>query len=584
MDRLIRISVEHRGSVILLSLALALGGLWALRDLPLRVLPDLAGVRITLYTPAPTFSAREVAHRITSPLEEACRDLPGTLGLHARSQPELSLVTLVFEPGTRLREARSLAAGCAEVARSHLPPEVGVPSPSSEGSPDGLQTAAAGKAGAQAEPAGLDPALWPALGALAQSALLVLAVILLFIGHLRSGLLVALLLPWILLASLLVFRLAGLSLDVMSLSGLVLALGLVADAPVILVENAVRLLGRPAASGHARCELIQRAAREVKGPVLAGGGAILIALLPIAWLPGLEGAMLAAMAHSAAITLACALALSCTLTPALAHWLLKPAPIFGGSRIPHPGELVRRAYRPQLAWALRHPLSVLALTVLVLVLAMALAPGLGAGNGGPLRVSALADGDFHAVEAATDGHSWTAAWSPVSSLLSMPRYFALAAGIVAAVVLLLSLHLRQPRAVAISLVGLPPALAGGILGLELTGLPSSGPAQAGFLVLMGISLLPALVLVGVFRTLEAEGRGRGQAVRLGAELRLRPILTLAITTVVGLGPLVWIPAAGWELLQPLAVVVIAGVVVSTLLTVMLVPVLYRRLGPEPMDR
>ena len=98
------------------------------------------------------------------------------------------------------------------------------------------------------------------------------------------------------------------------------------------------------------------------------------------------------------------------------------------------------------------------------------------------------------------------------------------------------------------------------------------------IALFGIAILNGLVMVEFFRNLEDEGVPRREAVLKGAELRLRPVLMTAATTALGLLPMVWASGVGSEVQRPLAVVVVAGVVTSTLLTLMVLPVLYLRFG------
>jgi cobalt-zinc-cadmium resistance protein CzcA len=90
-------------------------------------------------------------------------------------------------------------------------------------------------------------------------------------------------------------------------------------------------------------------------------------------------------------------------------------------------------------------------------------------------------------------------------------------------------------------------------------------------------------MVEFFRNLEAEGRSRIEAVLEGAELRLRPVLMTAATTALGLVPMVWASGVGSEVQRPLAVVVVFGVTTSTLLTLMVLPVLYSWLGGRAED-
>ena len=144
--------------------------------------------------------------------------------------------------------------------------------------------------------------------------------------------------------------------------------------------------------------------------------------------------------------------------------------------------------------------------------------------------------------------------------------------------ILLYLNFRDARPVFLILVNIPLALVGGVFGLKIFGMYLSVSASVGFIALFGIAILNGLVMVEFFRTLEGEGKERREAVLEGAEMRLRPVLMTAATTALGLLPMVWASGVGSEVQRPLAVVVVFGVVTSTLLTLMVLPVLYDRLG------
>ncbi len=104
------------------------------------------------------------------------------------------------------------------------------------------------------------------------------------------------------------------------------------------------------------------------------------------------------------------------------------------------------------------------------------------------------------------------------------------------------------------------------------------PASVGFIALLGIAVLNGLVLVSYFRQLRQEGQSMTQTVRLGAERRLRPVLMTASITAFGLVPLLFATGPGSEIQRPLAIVVIGGLVTSTLLTLVLLPILFERFG------
>jgi cobalt-zinc-cadmium resistance protein CzcA len=691
-------------------------------------------------------------------------------------------------------------------------------------------------------------ALGTVRGALLQGAILVLLVLLFFMGHLRSAVLVALQLPMAALATFLVMSLFGMSLNLMTLSGLAIAIGMLGDGAIVLVENAVRLLARPGGAEQQRCGLMCQAATEVARPVTFGVLVIIVVFIPIAALQGMEGKMFAPLAYTIGIALGCSLLLTMTVVPVLASFVLKPVPVFGGGRIPHPADVVRKMYRPHLRWALAHPGVVLGTAVGLLVVAAALVPTLGTeflptmdegsivvqpfqipsvsleqsletvalieatimelpevrhvvsrtgrsdistdpmgvgesdtyvllaprsewttagtkeglvaairerlatipgvefGYTQPIqmRVDELLSGlksqiavkvfgdDLHElarvgeeaaaiiagirgaadikveaieglgylqidmdrrrmarmgisvaqvrelIETAIGGRvvttmpegdrrtdvvvrlprSFTAevenlrelplaspsgervilgevvdigvvegpaqisredgkrrvvvelnvvdrdiggfveeAQQQLQERLVLPTgYFVTWGGqfeqqqramarlrlmvpvVLVLIFILLYLNFRATRPVFLILVNIPLALVGGIFGLKIFSLYLSVSASVGFIALFGIAVLNGLVMVEFFRNLEAEGRSRLEAVLEGAELRLRPVLMTAATTALGLVPMVWASGVGSEVQRPLAVVVVFGVITSTMLTLMVLPVLYLKFG------
>ncbi len=697
-------------------------------------------------------------------------------------------------------------------------------------------------------------ALGTVRGALVQGAILVLLVLLFFMGHLRSAVLVALQLPLAALATFLVMNLLGMSLNLMTLSGLAIAIGMLGDGAIVLVENAVRLLGTKGAEERDRRDILRQAAVEVLRPVTFGVAVIIVVFMPIASLQGMEGKMFAPLAYTISIALGCALLLSVTVIPTLGSLLLRTGPIFGGGRFSHPADLVRRMYRPHLRFALSRPWLVIGVAAVLFLVALALVPTLGTeflptmDEGSivvqPFQIPSVSldqslatvrlieatimelpevrhvvsrtgrsdissdpmgvgESDIYVLLAPRD--EWTTARSKdglvaairerldtipgvefgytqpiqmrVDELLSgvksqiavkiygdeleelarlgdeaaaiisrvegavdvkveaveglgylqitmerhrmarmgisvaqvrtlietaiggrvvttvpegdrrtdvvvrLPRlftadmenlrelplvsptgnrvllrevaqldvvegpaqisredgkrrvvaelnvvgrdiggfveearerlqaeldlptgYFVTWGGqfeqqqramarlrlmVPVALVLifiLLYLNFRSTRPVFLILVNIPLALVGGVIGLKVSGLYLSVSASVGFIALFGIAVLNGLVMVEFFRNLEADGKDRLDAVLEGAELRLRPVLMTASTTALGLLPMVWASGVGSEVQRPLAVVVVCGVVTSTLLTLMVLPVLYLKFGGAPASR
>jgi cobalt-zinc-cadmium resistance protein CzcA len=684
--------------------------------------------------------------------------------------------------------------------------------------------------------------------ALLQGAVLVVLVLLFFMGHVRSAMLVVVQLPMAALVTFLVMDLVGLSANLMTLSGLAIAIGMLGDGAIVLVENAVRLFGQRGASAADRVALVRQAAAEVVRPIFFGVAVIIVVFLPIASLQGMEGKMFAPLAYTISIALGASLILSMTLIPVLGSLGLRPTSIFGGGRIPHPADLVRRLYRPSLRLALNRPWAVLAAALVLLVVAALIAPTLGTeflpsmdegsivvqpfqipsvsltqaldtvqrierailelpeavgvvsrsgrsdissdpmsvgesdvyvllrprkewttartksglvsalrstleeipgvefGYTQPIqmRVDELISGvksqialkvfgedldtlvalgeqmagvlktvpgavdvkteaveglgylqiEMHRarlarmglsvaqvrelIETAMGGRVVTTVPEgdrrsdvvvrlpreftyQVENLRALPLYtprgervpleqvaslelvegpaqisrengsrrlvvelnvdgrdiggfveearrriadevdlptgyFTTWGGqfeqqqramarlklmvplALVLIFILLFLNFRSVRPVMLILANIPLALVGGVIGLKLSGLYLSVSASVGFIALFGIAILNGLVMVEFFTNLEREGRSRREAIMEGAELRLRPVMMTAATTALGLLPMVWASGVGSEVQRPLAVVVVSGVVTSTLLTLIVLPVLYQWFG------
>ncbi|WP_167631817.1 efflux RND transporter permease subunit [Mariprofundus ferrooxydans] len=133
---------------------------------------------------------------------------------------------------------------------------------------------------------------------------------------------------------------------------------------------------------------------------------------------------------------------------------------------------------------------------------------------------------------------------------------------------------RSVRQAAVILLNIPFAMIGGIISLYISGLYMSVPASVGFITLFGVAVLNGVVMVSYFNQLREAGNSVLESVRKGAERRLRPVLMTAMIASLGLLPLLTSTGAGSELQKPLAVVVIGGLVTSTLLTLLLLPMLY----------
>lgn len=131
--------------------------------------------------------------------------------------------------------------------------------------------------------------------------------------------------------------------------------------------------------------------------------------------------------------------------------------------------------------------------------------------------------------------------------------------------------------------GIPFALTGGVIALWMRGIPLSITAAVGFIALCGVAVLNGLVMLSFISSLREDGKSVDQAVRIGALTRLRPVLMTALVASLGFVPMAIATGTGAEVQRPLATVVIGGIISSTILTLLVLPALYRlvhRRDPE----
>lgn len=149
---------------------------------------------------------------------------------------------------------------------------------------------------------------------------------------------------------------------------------------------------------------------------------------------------------------------------------------------------------------------------------------------------------------------------------------------------LLFMAFGSAKDAAIVFSGVPLALTGGVIALALRGIPLSISAGVGFIALSGVAVLNGLVMIAFIRRLREQGDALEDAVRDGALGRLRPVLMTALVASLGFLPMALNVGAGSEVQRPLATVVIGGIVSSTALTLLVLPVLYRWLHRDRGSR
>ncbi|HET7058834.1 MAG TPA: CusA/CzcA family heavy metal efflux RND transporter, partial [Nitrospiraceae bacterium] len=213
--------------------------------------------------------------------------------------------------------------------------------------------------------------------ALLEGVVCVVVVLFLFLGEVRSALAVAAVLVVAPLVTFIAMNFAGLSANLMSLGGLAISLGMIADAAIIQVENVERHLASASrdvtGSILKRLPVVLQAVLEVRKPSMFGELIIAVTFLPLLSLVGMEGKMFSPLALTIMLALFASLVLSLTLSPVLCLVMLKA----GHEKDSFLVRWAKRLYLPMLQWAMSHRLAVLAIAVALLACSFALFPFLG---------------------------------------------------------------------------------------------------------------------------------------------------------------------------------------------------------------
>ncbi len=199
--------------------------------------------------------------------------------------------------------------------------------------------------------------------ALGEAIVLVLVLLLAFLGNLRAAIAVACVLPLAALVTFIMMRLTGMSANLMSLGGLAIAIGMLVDAALVVVENVESRLADAGGAKLPFLHRIYRAVHEVTVPVVSGILVIVIVFLPLLTLQGLEGKLFIPVALTIVFALSGSLLLSLTVIPVLTSYLLKPAAAHHEPWLPRQA---MRLYEPMLAWSLANARKVIAAALALL--------------------------------------------------------------------------------------------------------------------------------------------------------------------------------------------------------------------------
>ena len=219
----------------------------------------------------------------------------------------------------------------------------------------------------------VDSALWMVTKVLLEGVVFIVIILFLFLGDVRSSLVVVATIVITPLVTFMMMNRLGLSANLMSLGGLAIAIGLMVDGTVVVVENVFHKLGQAGADRQARLRLILEATSEIAKPTVYGISIIILVFLPLMMLSGMEGKMFAPLALTIAIALAVSLAVSLFLSPVLCSYLLRG----GSEHDTRPIAALKRHYLRLLHLALGAEKKTILAAVALLLGSMALFPFLG---------------------------------------------------------------------------------------------------------------------------------------------------------------------------------------------------------------
>ncbi len=195
--------------------------------------------------------------------------------------------------------------------------------------------------------------------ALIEAVILIVVILLLMLGNIASAVSVALILPFALLMSFIAMKMFGLSANLMSLGGLAIAVGMLVDSAVVMVEHITAELGNPKFKHTPKKEIILRAAKEVAPSIVTGVLIIIIVFMPLLTLEGLEGKLFKPVALSIVFALFSSLVLALTLIPVFSSFLLKKRP----DKESFIMKWLLKGYKPSLLFAIKHQWFVMVMAI-----------------------------------------------------------------------------------------------------------------------------------------------------------------------------------------------------------------------------
>ena len=494
----------------------------------------------------------------------------------------------------------------------------------------------------------VDSALWSVGKVLIEGIFLVVVVLFIFLGDVRSSLIVVATLIITPLTTFILMNRYGISANLMSLGGLAIAIGLMVDATVVVVvENVYHRLGQSGKSVGERVRTVLSATAEVATPTIFGIAIIILVFLPLMTLQGIEGKMFAPLALTIVMALGVSLVVALVLSPVLCSYFLK-----GGAD--HDTRLIaflKKQYLRLLDGATGKTRLTLSISVGLLLGSLALFPLLGKSFMPTMQEGALTP-QINRVPSISLDESIRMEMAAMKSIADVPGVRMVVSKLGRGespadpagpnesdpIVLIdptsertqnqidedirqrlssipgVQIVLSQPIAERVDemVTGVRSQLAIKVFGDELDSLKSVSEQVARILKSVpgsrdirierlsgqqaltididrkaiarhGLNVADGVVLVSYIRRLREDGMDVAAAVREGCAQRFRPVMLTATVALLGLVPFLFASGPGSEVQRPLAIVVIGGLISSTLLTLVVLPTLYGWFDEKPRE-
>jgi len=212
--------------------------------------------------------------------------------------------------------------------------------------------------------------------ALVQGIVLVVLVLLIFIGGVRPSLVVAIAIPFSIMVAFMAMRWLNISANLMSLGGLAIAIGMLVDGTIVMVENVDRML-READASEPRLHVVRRACLEVARPIVFAITIIIVVFLPLFTLQGVEGKTFRPLAYTVALAMLGSLVFAVVLAPVFSHLLMRRPRDAGRTKESWIVRVLLRVYRPAVTFFVRRRWAAITLAVVLLGIGLLLYPRLG---------------------------------------------------------------------------------------------------------------------------------------------------------------------------------------------------------------